>query len=518
MENKLFIDTQATAKSKEATDIIEHLPDEIKSQLPNPEPPFPNGGWLYRALEPYYTKQSIDDVCEAMKNGEISSGTKWPRKMADAICAQYGVPVALPTSSGAGALHVALLCADIYQKEVIVPTFTMVAVANSVKLAGGIPVYADSSVDNINPGLKEIQSCYRADKTRAVIVCHTYGVVCPEIEEIATWCREKDLVLIEDICECMGARVKERDQATGGALYSCHSPQNKYVLAGCYGDFSCASLYANKQITAGDGGWVHARDIAHGPRLKSLINHGFNPSYHFLHFETAPNAKINGLGAAFICSQLQNDNLNIQITKRGQVARWYREYFGKKDCVKTGKIKLINSDTIKGEKGCYHDAPWVFGVECCDRKVRDELRVYLAKPDIAVETRCYFFPLHLQPVNYLEIARDNPQSPVGGDSSVAKQAGRRNPGSPTSPVGGGTNSTFNMIAANTTETWKCGCPNAAKFAATGFYLPTHSFLEEQDCAWIVDCVEGYFGGEDEKVGKPLREKGWADKARLKLLE
>ena len=68
---------------------------------------------MYRALEPYYTKQSITDVINAMVKGEVSSGTKWPRLMADQICQLYDVPVALPTCSGQGALHVALLCANV---------------------------------------------------------------------------------------------------------------------------------------------------------------------------------------------------------------------------------------------------------------------------------------------------------------------------------------------------------------------------------------------------------------------
>lgn len=53
----------------------------------------------------------------------------------------------------------------------------------------------------------------------------------------------------------------------------------KYLLAGAFGDFSCSSLYANKQITAGDGGWVHSISEEHAPRLKSLINHGFDPAF-----------------------------------------------------------------------------------------------------------------------------------------------------------------------------------------------------------------------------------------------
>ena len=36
----------------------------------------------------------------------------------------------------------------------------MVAVANAVKLAGGLVVYADSQIDNINPGLEEIKKVH----------------------------------------------------------------------------------------------------------------------------------------------------------------------------------------------------------------------------------------------------------------------------------------------------------------------------------------------------------------------
>lgn len=109
------------------------LPQQIIDQLPTPEPkPKTQGGWLYRALEPCYSKQSVIDVKQALTNGEISSGTQWPKKMAAEICKLYNVPVCLPTCSGAGALHVALLATDIYGKEVICPSLTMVAVANMV--------------------------------------------------------------------------------------------------------------------------------------------------------------------------------------------------------------------------------------------------------------------------------------------------------------------------------------------------------------------------------------------------
>merc|ERR1719163_1771116 len=86
-------------------DRVEILPHRIKESMPSPEPRPPEGGWLYRVLEPYYSRECVDNVMEAMLGGQISSGAKWPRKFAEQVCELYKVPVALPTSSGASALH-----------------------------------------------------------------------------------------------------------------------------------------------------------------------------------------------------------------------------------------------------------------------------------------------------------------------------------------------------------------------------------------------------------------------------
>merc|ERR1719198_844149 len=298
--------------------------------MPCPEPKPGDNGWIYHVLEPRYTKESIDDVMEAMLNGQISSGAMWPRKLAAEICKLYDVPVALPTSSGASALNVALLACNLQPNDqVLVPSFTMVAVANAVKMIGAKPVYCDAAPGSLNPGLEELK-LKATPCTKAVIVCHTYGVACKDIKAISDYCKEKGWWLIEDICESMGTRAEDGQ------------------LVGRFGDFSAASLYANKPITAGDGGWVHAIDARHHDHLKSLINHGFDPAYHFLHFETAPNAKMNGLGAAFVCSQVKR--LPALLEHRGQLAKWYRE-------------QLSSIDGINCIEQATYDAPWVFGVE-----------------------------------------------------------------------------------------------------------------------------------------------------------
>uniref|UniRef100_A0A7S2PJ77 DegT/DnrJ/EryC1/StrS aminotransferase family protein n=1 Tax=Zooxanthella nutricula TaxID=1333877 RepID=A0A7S2PJ77_9DINO len=419
------------------------LPPRIKESMPSPEPKPGPSGWLYRVLEPYYSRECVDNVMQAMLGGQISSGAAWPRRLAEQICALYGVPVALPTSSGASALHVALLACDLGpQDHVLVPSFTMVAVANMVKMVGAKPLYCDCAPGSLNPGREELLQ-KATPRTKAIIVCHTYGVACKDIRAIAALCKERGWWLIEDICEAMGTKDDGGD------------------LVGTFGDFAVSSLYANKPITAGDGGWVHARDPKHHDRLKSLINHGFDPAYHFLHFETAPNAKMNGLGAAFVCSQVRE--LPKIMEQRGQLAAWYRE-------------ELVGLQDLKCMEQRKVDAPWVFGIETKDRKTRDSLRDHLAAR--GVETRNYFFPLHLEPVNF-----------YGSEVGV-----------------------YDVVL-----------PNAEHAAQVGFYLPTHYFLERADVVYISGLVKEFYSQSEPSSKRHAPEArvprsiGWADAERSRIL-
>eukprot|EP00392_Amoebophrya_sp_AT5.2_P008412 g8433.t1 len=486
MDTKLFIDVLATRSPSK----FEQLPAKITDGMPKKEPTYDQElGIVYRVLEPFYTKQAVEDVTTAMMNGEISSGTRWPRQMAEKICATYSVPVAFPTSSGASALHVSLLAIDVYQYEVIVPAFTMVAVSNAVKLAGGIPIYADCAETNINPGLAEIKA-RSSIRTKAVIICHTYGIVCPDVIQISEWCKQNGIKLIEDICECMGARVAKHPDPKDPV-------HGKYLLAGAFGDFSCSSLYANKQITAGDGGWVHSISEEHAPRLKSLINHGFDPAF-------------------------MNRGLHEQIEKRHVVARWYRQELFKQglsefdphstSAARPSDEGLDSGFPLRGineyhARTCFFDAPWVFGLECRTRDTRDNLRQFLAEH--GVESRNYFFPLHVQPVNFYEYAR-------GVSGAYAS--------------------------------WDCDLPNSLRFGTCGLYLPTHAFLEENDVEYIVgvcrrffdhcavgvdgEAADGHSGVEGGEAAVSIarsgsaavdlsllqRKKGWVDAKRSELLK
>lgn len=114
---------------------------------------------------------------------------------------------------------------------------------------------------------------------------HTFGFP-NDLKEIAEFCRQNDIILIEDIAEAIGVKY-----------------EGEYV-GKVYGDFATASLYANKLITSGDGGFVISRHQEFkGQNLneyfETLINHGFTYPYHFLHKVASGNSRMSGLAAAF---------------------------------------------------------------------------------------------------------------------------------------------------------------------------------------------------------------------------
>eukprot|EP00400_MALV-I_sp_L67-5_P000037 gene37-660_t len=153
-------------------DRLSYLPEKLRGAAPAQEPRPQSGSWRYRVAEPFYTSQGIKDVTQALEEGEISSAAKYASKLSEKVKKFYDVPVAFPVSSGATALIVALLCSDVGPgDQVIVPSLTMVAVANGVKIAGATPVYADNAPGMLNPSWAEIEA-KATPKTKAVIVCH----------------------------------------------------------------------------------------------------------------------------------------------------------------------------------------------------------------------------------------------------------------------------------------------------------------------------------------------------------
>lgn len=143
------------------------------------------------------------------------------------------------SSGGAGLLAI-LDYIDVNGKDVLVPSNTFWADARAVKLAGGNPIYVDCNRDDLCMSFEDMKAKITED-TKAVIVVHIGGHIAFQIEEIAAFCKEKGLYLVEDCAHVHGAWWNGK---TGG----------HYGFAGAY------SFYATKTMPLGDGGMVVSKD------------------------------------------------------------------------------------------------------------------------------------------------------------------------------------------------------------------------------------------------------------------
>ncbi|GAA1913896.1 DegT/DnrJ/EryC1/StrS family aminotransferase [Arthrobacter gandavensis] len=166
---------------------------------------------------------------------------------------------AVAVNSGTSGLHLGLLAAGIGRgDEVIVPSFTFAATANSVALTGATPVFADIEPEHYGLDPKSVEA-HITDKTKGIMPVHLYGhpFNVPAISAIA---EEKGLLLFEDAAQAHGAAVNGR-------------------RVGTFGTFATFSLYPTKNMTSGEGGMVSTNDPEVERRLRLLRNQGMERQY-----------------------------------------------------------------------------------------------------------------------------------------------------------------------------------------------------------------------------------------------
>jgi dTDP-4-amino-4,6-dideoxygalactose transaminase len=206
---------------------------------------------------PYFTGGEGAAIADVVASGWVSQG---PRVGAfeRAFAARVGAPDAVAVSSCTSALHLALHVSGVEPgDEVIVPSLSFIATANSVWHCGATPVFAD--VDpltyNLDPAAVE-----RAitERTRVIMPVHQLGLPA-DMDPILALAAERGLTVVEDAACAVGAEYRSH-------------------RIGSLGPLACFSLHPRKVITTGEGGMiaVHEPDVA--TRLRRLRQHAMDVS------------------------------------------------------------------------------------------------------------------------------------------------------------------------------------------------------------------------------------------------
>jgi dTDP-4-amino-4,6-dideoxygalactose transaminase len=220
---------------------------------------------------------------------------------------------ALAVTNATAALHMACMAIGLKPgDEVIVPSLTFVASANSIRYTGATPVFADitSETDlNISPDAIEASI---TERTRAIMLVHYGGYACdlPRILELAC---KYNLKVIEDAAHATGSWLEDRHLGT-------------------WGDIGCFSFFSNKNMTTGEGGMVVTNDDALFEKLRLLRSHGMTTltwdrhkghAWSYDVVELGYNYRIDEIRAALGLVQL--NKLEQNNDRRRHLAQLYRD-------------------------------------------------------------------------------------------------------------------------------------------------------------------------------------------------
>lgn len=239
------------------------------------------------------------------------------------------------SSGGAGLLAI-LEYIDVHGMDVLVPSNTFWADARAVKLAGGNPIYVDCNKEDLCMSFEDMKRKITGN-TKAVIVVHIGGHIAFQIEEIANYCREKDIKLVEDCAHVHGAWWNGK---TGG----------HYGFAGSY------SFYATKTMPLGDGGMIVSRDNDFLKWVESYRNYGKEviDGQVYYPYSNGFNFRLSEFNAAL--GIVQMERLERILTFKRELAEKYDEIFDNRirfpEGMKSGYYKYIVFDTpLKQETG-----------------------------------------------------------------------------------------------------------------------------------------------------------------------
>jgi len=158
-------------------------------------------------------------------------------------------------SSAAAALEIIALLLKIKKgDEIIIPAHTYCATAISFARNGAKIIWADIDLKTRTVDLKDVKKKI-SSKTKAIVLVHLYGLAA-DASKFSRLCKKKKIFLIEDCAQALGAKYNSKS-------------------VGTFGDFSCFSFHAQKNITTlGEGGMIYVKNNNLASKVPGLRHNG----------------------------------------------------------------------------------------------------------------------------------------------------------------------------------------------------------------------------------------------------
>ena len=191
---------------------------------------------------------------------------------------------AIGCASGTDALVLSLLGLGVGPGDnVVTSPFTFFATAGAIHRVGATPKFVDIDPDTYNLAPAQVEEAID-ENTRAIMPVHIFGQ-CAEMESLWRISASRNIPIIEDACQAIGAEYRGR-------------------RAGVLGRVGCFSFFPTKNLGgAGDGGIITTDDPELAERLKRLRVHGDVGGYN--HVEVGFNSRLDAIQAAVLRVKLR---------------------------------------------------------------------------------------------------------------------------------------------------------------------------------------------------------------------
>ena len=264
--------------------------------------------------KPYLTVDEAQAAYDTILTGWITQGPR-VAEFEEKFAAYTGAKYAVAVSNCTTALHLSMIVAGIGAgDEVICPSMSYVATANSIKYVGAIPVFAEIDPTTYNLDVADTARKI-TPKTKAILLVHQIGMPA-DIDAFADLAKKHGLKLIEDAACAIGSAYKGKK-------------------IGSHSELVCFSFHPRKVISTGDGGMITTNNEAYYSRMKLLRQHGMSINDRVRHesakvifedhVEVGYNYRMTDIQAAVGIKQLEK--LDWIVAERRKISLRYNEAF-----------------------------------------------------------------------------------------------------------------------------------------------------------------------------------------------
>lgn len=206
-------------------------------------------------FRPSIDADDISAVTSSMQNGWLTTGPK-VKEFESRVAELSGIRHAIALNSCTAGLHIGMIALGIKPgDEVIMPSLSFVAGAESAKQIGAVPVFCDVEPDTLCVSVETIEKV-RTSRTRAIIPMHYAGRPAG-IQAIVDYARKHGIAVLEDAAHAVG--MLDDGQ-----------------WAGASSDAAVLSFYATKNLATAEGGMVLTNDDTLMERIRLLSLHGMD--------------------------------------------------------------------------------------------------------------------------------------------------------------------------------------------------------------------------------------------------